>query len=378
MNYRSGFSLLACAALLSLAAGCNPSSLEPITGGSSASTTSAGPGGTGGTGGEAGSTTSSGTGGSPGIACSPACGSAEICVEGACHGLVQLDTASTMNSGVCTIALDAANVYWKTSDVRRVPKAGGQSTLLDAQTSSPGGLVVDDTYLYWTNLGVQRAEKTAPGKPGTTAGIFYADEGGSPTRMVGDGTKLYYLEGASIYEAPQSGPPAPQAPPTEFSSTWSSTDGTPIAVDAKSIYLWTEGASVLTRIDKDHQKSSKLATRGNSRIDATCGIVVDGTGVYFSTAPAPGQGGLVARASGTGVGSTVLVDAENGANGVFAVDDKSLYFMTPTGVMKMPKTGGAAVLVSPLSPPSPFPTCIAVDDTHVYWVDGLRLMQLEK
>ena len=282
MNYRIGFSLLACAALLPIAAGCNPSGLSPITSGSSSSTTSTGSGGTSGTagtGGETGDATSSGTGGSPGIACAPACSSAEICVEGSCHGLVQLDTAGSMNDGVCTIVVDAANVYWKTGDVRRVPKSGGQSTVLDSGTSSPAGLVVDDTYLYWTNLGIQRVEKTSPGKPGTTAGIFHADEGGSPTRMVGDGTKLYYLEGSSIYEAPQSGPPNPQAPPTEFSSTWSSAVGTPIAVDAKSLYLWTEGGSVLTRIDKDHQKSAKIATKGNSKIDDTCGIGVDYTGV---------------------------------------------------------------------------------------------------
>jgi hypothetical protein len=387
MNTLFSSSLLACAALLSLSAGCNPSGLEPITSGSSSSTsstsaststsTSTGSGETGGAGSEAGSSTS-GTGGSSENGCSPACGSATICVEGACHGLVQLDAASTMNKGVCTIALDAANVYWKTSDVRRVPKAGGPSTLLDSSTSSPGGLVVDDTYLYWTDFGIQRAEKTSPEKPGTTAGVFYADEGGSPARLVGDGTKLYYVDGYTLYEAPESGPPAPQAPPTAFSDTWSSVVGTPIAVDAKSVYLWTEAASVLTRVDKDGQKSSTVATRGNSTIDDTCGIVVDATGVYFSTAPKPGQGGLVVKAGSGGGLPTVLVDATNGANGVFALDESTLYFMTPTGVMKMPKSGGAAVLVSPLSLPSPFPTCLAVDADHVYWVDGLKLMALAK
>lgn len=380
MNTRIGISLLASTALLSLAPACNPSGLEPITSGSTTatSTTTSGSGGTGGTGGEAGSTTSSSTGGAPQTGCAPACGSAEICLEGACHGLIQLDTATAMNAGVCTIALDAANVYWMTSDVRRVPKAGGPSTLLDSGASSPGGLVVDDTYLYWTNFGIQRAEKTAPAIPGATAGVFYADEGSSPARMVGDGTKLYYVQEYAIYEAPQSGPPDPHAPLIEFSDTWSSVIGTPIAVDAKSVYLWTEGATVLTKVDKDQQKSANIANRGNSTIDATCGLVVDDTGVYFSTAPRPAQGGLVVKVGSGGGLRTVLVGPENGANGVFAVDDSSLYFMTPTGVMKMPKTGGAAALVSPLSLPSPFPTCIAVDAKYVYWVDGLKLMQLEK
>ncbi len=290
MNTRIGISLLASTALLSLAPACNPSGLEPITSGSTSttSTTTSGSSGTGGTGGEAGSTTSSSTGGAPQIGCSPACGSAEICLEGACHGLLQLDTATAMNGGVCTIALDADNVYWKTSDVRRVPKAGGPSTLLDFQASSPGAWwSMTPTFTGPTSVSSARRrppprsrEPALESSTPTRAGAPRAWWGTAPTCTTSKGTRSTKLP---------SPVPGPQAPPTAFTDTWSSVEGTPIAVDAKSVYLWTEAASILTRVDKDDQRSANIANRGNGTIDATCGIVVDATGVYFSTAPTPGR-----------------------------------------------------------------------------------------
>jgi hypothetical protein len=46
--------------------------------------------------------------------------------------------------------------------------------------------------------------------------------------------------------------------------------------------------------------------------------------------------------------------------------------------MRVQKGGGTPVSVARLSPPSPFAACMAVDDTYVYWVDGLDLMQYKK
>ncbi|MEO7330358.1 MAG: hypothetical protein ABI193_17415 [Minicystis sp.] len=370
------------AALFPLTAACDPSSLQPIETGSSSSTsttsTTSTSSGAGGNGGNGGGSSTSGTGGDPAQSCAAPCGSGAVCVEGQCHALVELDPSiNGANEGVCTIALDALNVYWMTSEVRRVPKAGGASTLLDSGTASPGGLVVDDNYLYWLNFGVQRAEKNAPANPGTSAGSFYVDAGGNPTRLVGDGATLYYLEIGEIYQAATAAPPAPEAPPLAFSQTWSFAD-TAIAVDAENVYFWTEGASVLSKVGKAGGQMVTIGTRENSTIDASSGIVADSSGVYFSTAPSPGKGGLVVKTGGGAGQGTVLVDGSQGANGVFTVDASFLYFMTPTGVMRMPKTGGAAVMLSPLSPPSPFPTCIAADDAHVYWVDGSKLMAFTK
>jgi hypothetical protein len=82
--------------------------------------------------------------------------------------------------------------------------------------------------------------------------------------------------------------------------------------------------------------------------------------------------------SGAGGPSTTVVDAESGLSGVFAVDATSIWYMTVSGVMKVAKTGGAPVSVATLNPPTPFATCMAVDETYVYWIDGDSLMQYKK
>jgi hypothetical protein len=76
--------------------------------------------------------------------------------------------------------------------------------------------------------------------------------------------------------------------------------------------------------------------------------------------------------------STGLIDSSVGATGVFTVDATSIYFMANAAVMKLPKTGGAPVLVAPLNIPAVIGTCMASDDTYVYWVDGVALMQYKK
>jgi hypothetical protein len=380
MNHRTCFSFLACTALFPLLAGCNPGGLEPIGSGSStsASTTSTGSGGTGG---EAGSTatSTSGTGGTAPGDCAPACGSSEVCIESSCHALVTLDTASQIDG--CTIVLDATSVYWATSEVRIVPKAGGAVTSFNGWVVQPSGLAVDDTYLYFNagNGGIARGKKT--GKSGFTP---FAGEGhGSPTHMVSDGTMLYSIEGATdvsspaVYQTPTSGPPMdPTLPPTVFATGIYGVGS--IAVDATSVYYW--GGAGLVKEHKTTHAQTDLGPGGgfNLNFGGSSGIFVDGATVYYSTDPAPGVGGVVARVSGAGGPSTVVVDGKTGVSGVFTVDATSVYFMTVSGVMKVAKNGGAAVLVSALNPPSPYPTCMAADDKYVYWVDGLKLMQLEK
>lgn len=380
MNHRIGFSFLACAALLPLAVACNSSGLEPIVSGSATSTGATGTTGSGGTGGgDSGATTTSGTGGNAQGPCDPACGAGEICVDATCHALVTLDSSNAGSS--CGIALDATTVYWTTSQLRSVPKAGGQAKTFKAWVGKSTAVAVDDTYVYVDgNSGVSRGKKDGTAGLTPFAGVGY----GSPTHLAADGTTLYYITvgsdmgAAAVYETKTSGPAVdPGAEPATF-ATGLYGIGT-VALDATSVYFW--GGAGLVKEDKTTHVQTDLGTSGtdfNLNVDDASGIVVDGDTVYFSTAPAPGLGAVVARISGAGGQPTVVVDDKAGLNGVFTVDATSVYYMTFSGVMKVAKSGGAPELVTPLSLASPFATCMASDDKYVYWVDGANLVRYEK
>jgi hypothetical protein len=363
----SKLALALLASLLVPAAGCGSETANPIsTGGSSASS------GTGTTSSSHGATGSGGSGGSaPATACEPACGSGEVCVESACHALTQL---ASPGGSPCTMLLDAANVYIATTQVQTVSRTGGTITAPGLWIGQPA-LAADDTYLYFNagNGGIDRAPKTGGfGQPFAGETVL-----GPATHMVSDGSTLYFLEGAtdmappSVYEAPTTGTPVdPTMVPAIFASDGYGL-GT-VAVDASSVYF-CGGSGGLVKEDKTTQDVTVL--------DASlCPdyIVPDGASVYYSTVPAAGAAGVVARVSGAGGAPTVLTDATLGVNGVFAVDADSIYFMTFSAVMKVSKGGGSPVMVSALSLTTPFATCMAADDTNVYWIDDGNLMQYTK
>ena len=241
-------------------------------------------------------------------------------------------------------------------------------------------------YYSGTSQGIERAPKTG-GTNGMDFGVPFADEGGTPGLLAGDGTTIYYLDPSSdptnsagapsVNQAPTTNPDDP--PPTVFSADWSGFGS--IAVDAASVYYWGNTGSALVKRDKATLATTVLAEESvpfELYIGAASSIVPDGDTVYYSTTPEPGSGGVVARVSGSGGDSTVVVDSSLGASGIFAIDADDVWFMTPSGVMKVSKSGGSPVMVSPLDPPSPFPSCMAVDDTYVYWIDGVTLMQYKK
>ncbi|APR87755.1 Putative serine/threonine-protein kinase pknH [Minicystis rosea] len=369
MNRNIALALLTVALL---PAACDPATAEPITTGGATSSSSSG-----GAGGDHDTTSSSTGGAAPQGDCQPACASTEVCVESSCHAVVELDTQTTLTGAPCNIVTDADNVYWQIGEVRRVAKTGGQATSF-GWTTMPASLVVDDTHLYWTGggQGIRRADKHA-GQNGQAFGSSFADQTGAPTRMTGDGTRLYYFDGTDVLETDTTAPAG--TTPTVFSPNGLSLGR--IAADATGVYYWGSTGYTLVREDKATHDTTVLSGQGTGfdiNLEDSASLVVDGDTVFYSTSPVPGTGGIVARVSIAGGESTVIVDAKQGASGVFAVDEESVYFMSPSGVFKVAKTGGLPILLRPLDPPSAFPTCVAVDSQFVYWVDGVRLVQYRK
>ncbi len=375
MSLRASFASLAAVLLVPAALGCNSASVEPIGKDTSSSTTGSSSTGGDGGGGSSASSMSTATGSEGGSApCSPACNDGAACVDGTCHAITTLDTDSA--AAMCAIVLDDKNVYWTASNLRRVAKAGGASTFLDFGSATQG-LLVDDTYLYWTNLGVLRAKKDVAGTPGTPAGEPYAAEGGSPRHLVSDGTTIFYDDAGVVYEAPLDGTPAPQAAATPFSEEWSTGAVTPIAVDATSVYMWTEGGVVLTKVSKANPNSStNIGHAGLETVTSASAVIIDGADVWFSTVPVPGSGGQIAKAASPS--AAVVVDGSAGAMGPFAIDATYLYFVTPAGVSRVQKSGGTPVELVRFATPTTFPSCVAVDDSGVYFVDGGDLRRLAK
>lgn len=377
---RSNFALPVLASTLLLAAaGCGTATANPISSGGSG-------GSTGTTSTDHGSTGTAGSGGgggsSAGGACDPACGSGQVCVEGACHAIEALATQGGAVDGVCSIVADATNVYWQGGSVQRVPRSGGEVTLF-AWTPQPANLVVGAADLFFRGVqGIYSVDKTS-----SANGSVFSDWSGSPAQMAGDGTTLYWLEPAnddgppSVDEVPYSGMANPVGTPAVFSADWAGYGG--IAVDATSVYYWGAAEDTLLKRDKTTLASTVVVNTSDLSFTfdfggAASGITVDGDTLYYSSVPAPGSGGVVARVSTEGGDSTVVVDGSLGATGVFAVDATDVYFMNPDGVMKVAKTGGTAVMVSPFDPPTQFTSCIAADDTYVYWIDGATLMRYTK
>ncbi len=360
MSSKLTLALLA-SSLLVPAAGCGSETANPIdTGGSSSSSGTTSSHASTGTGG-------GGSGGSaPAPACEPACGQGEVCVDAACHALTQLASAGGAD---CTMLLDATNVYLATTQVETVAKASGKITAPGLWIGQPA-LATDDTYLYYNagNGGIARAPKTGGfGEPFSGESVL-----GPATAMVSDGTTLYFIEQSApptIYETPLTGTPVdPTMVPAAFAA-----DGYGIgtlAVDATSVYYC--GGAGLVKEDKTTQAVTPLASL------CPTAMVPDGANLFYSIAPAAGTGGVVAMLSGAGGTATTVVDGNLGVNGVFAVDADSIYFMTFSAVMKVAKTGGEPVTVAALNPPTPFATCMATDDTHVYWIDDGNLMQYAK
>jgi hypothetical protein len=233
-------------------------------------------------------------------------------------------------------------------------------------------VVVDQTYVYWTNTGgsgnptgesVMRAKKDDPTNLLLLASLVYphglAQSGGSLfyTQLYTDGT------GKCSTSVQNSG--------AAFSTgAW----GYRIATDATYVY-WTTNAGTILRVPQNGATGPTTIVSGEVAYppEALWDIAVDDTYVYWTVRRAKTQGGAVKRAPKAGGGAVTVVSPSGTAPGDqplgVAVDTNYVYWTESADgtVWKASLAGGTIGTRVPVASNQNGPAGIAVDTTHIYW-----------
>jgi hypothetical protein len=235
------------------------------------------------------------------------------------------------------------------STVSDAPQGGG---IVVATGSSPFAITVDNTNVYWTDLGL-----------GTVASIPIA--GGTATTLATglvtpyylqhDATSLYWgLDADDIEQIPLAGgTPVPLQTPNNTLLSG-------LAVDATTVYhvedyTVPQDCSVVA-VPKRGGTRVILASGGSWQ--SPTGITVSG-GTVFWGAGNPGAILMVPVGGGT---TTTLVSGVSPT--ALVADATNVYWTDGSGaVMKVAQAGGTPVTLATSA--SPF--AIAVDSTNVYW-----------
>ncbi|MEP7122105.1 MAG: hypothetical protein ABJE95_14395 [Byssovorax sp.] len=270
---------------------------------------------------------------------------------------------SACNAGLCEpvvlasglyfasrLALDAARVYWTSAagDVSALPLAGGAIATLAAGQDDPFDLAVDAHGVYWTSVGANTVQSIplAGGVPVLLAAA------GNPLGIALRGDVVYF---ADSYDKLSNDDhvrrvPLPAGPPSVVAAT---SGAHLVAVDDARVY-WTDTAGAAVWSAPPGGGAPTLLASGI--VDAT-EIEVDEAAAYVT--------GLEAtfRIPLAGGPPQALVW---GAGRGLAIDASHLYVGAADGrVLRVAKTGGPALA---LARTELYPSDIAVDDTHVYWV----------
>jgi hypothetical protein len=209
-------------------------------------------------------------------------------------------------------------------------------------------------------------KSTAPA-PSWTKTKLLAQNEDHPSKIIADGSFVYFVTGAGTIAAKNEG--------TNNIKRISLKDGSvsvlvkggehfpsdALAVDDKFLY-WSDGGTIL-RVQKDGGASEAVVSDAPG---SPAEMVVDNQNIYWliwtggeKPNPVP-----VMFAPKRGGAAKQLAPPQTGANGI-CLDGDSVYWTTPGGIKKAPKTGGEATFV--YENPTEWPTIGLVCDAENFY-----------
>jgi hypothetical protein len=288
--------------------------------------------------------------------------------EGVGGGGTEVTTLADLGQGegIVSIAVSGDTVYFNTSNAIYVIGAMGGS----AAPVVLGGyfsLVADATHLYWSEAG-----------GGAEAGIYAMPLGGMQGSQKllaqADDVRAIAVDATSVYW-PEMGPPASAimkvpiggGTPTTLVSLSGNSQPSLIAVDTMNVYWYDMIANTVYSVPVDG--NGPIGTLATGQEGLNYSIAAGGGWVYWGTSIP--VNGLVQVPSG---GGTLKVFDDMLGPERFVVDAFDVYWSDHQGGIKaMPLGGGATRVVSAQSNNSITTgavSCMAVDQTDVYWGDG--------
>jgi hypothetical protein len=298
-----------------------------------------------------------------------ACG--HDCQGATCQaGLCQPVAIASSQSSPWGIAIDATTVFWtNTGDgtVKMAPISGaGPVTTLASGQSDPMSVVVSGGSVYWASYargtsGDGAVMMCAVGGCGGTPTPVATGQTGSWGVALDSSGDIYFTAGSAIQEPPLGSGDSPFAT-DEFGNAY------PIAVDNVYVY-WGDSLGYVCKCSMNDCNNPIVLSESELKTPIY-GIALDSTYVYWSNQSAntismvPKVGGL-----GTGV---VLASGQSGPLGI-AVISGTLYWTNNTGgtVLKVavPTSGASAATPTTVASGQSGPAGIAVDATYVYWAN---------
>jgi hypothetical protein len=274
--------------------------------------------------------------------------------------LIELASAPSPGS----VVVDDAYAYFTTCDAAgsgstmRVDIAGGAPMRVSSGATCPTGAALDAKSLYVTGLDPSGIAVTpldsgaGSALDGSAARILSVSPGAAVVGIAVDQANVYVTTtSGSIIAAPISG-----APPSTLASGEKSL--TAPAVDGASVFFGAPIGGTVKKVPVTGGSSSTLATVDTVRALALAGPDVCAAAGYL-VVKVPKDGGPPTTL-GTAAGAEVVT---------LAVDDESVYFASYADVWKIPLSGGATVR---LAGGQSDVTSIAVDSTSVYWTNAVR------